>query len=63
MKRGGKWGARDRQTGAFGKLVEQERNNGSPKFSEKSVRDDLCAAAEAEAELKKSGIMLKGLAP
>jgi hypothetical protein len=62
VKRGGSWRARDRQSGAFGKLVAQERSNGSRNCSEKSVRLDLCAAAEAEAELKRSGVMLKGLA-
>jgi hypothetical protein len=63
VKRDGSWCARDRQSGAFGKLVAQERINGSRNRSEKSVRLDLCAAAEAEAESKRSGVMLKGLAP
>ncbi len=63
VKRNGSWRARDQQTGAFGKLVAQEKTNGSRNCSEKSVRLDLGVAAEAEAELKRGGIMLKGLAP
>jgi len=63
VKRRGRWGARDGQSGAFGKLVEQERNNSSKNFSAKSVRLDLCAEAEAEAEEKRSGVIFKGLAP
>jgi hypothetical protein len=62
VKRSAGWRSRDQQSGAFKRLVEQERNNGSPKCSEKSVRRDLCAAAEAEAESKRSGIMFGGLA-
>ena len=61
VKRGGRWGARDKQSGSFGRLVEQEMGNGSQNFSAKSVRRDLCAAAEADAEKKRSGVMLKGL--
>ena len=63
VKRSGSWRAIDRRSGAFGKLVGQEKSNGSRNCSEKSVRFDLCAAAEAEAEVKRSGVMLKGLAP
>jgi len=63
VRRNGSWRARDQQSGAFGKLVAQERINGSRNSSEKSVRLDLCAAAEAEAESKRGGVMLKGLAP
>jgi hypothetical protein len=61
VKRGADWRAKDRQSGAFGKLVEQERGNGSRNCSEKSVRRDLCAAAVAEAEKRRTGVMLKGL--
>ncbi len=63
VKRNGSWRARDQQSGAFGKLVAQERINGSRNCSEKSVRLDLRAAAEAEAEMKRGGVMLKGLDP
>jgi len=63
VKRSGSWGASDRQSGSFGKLVEQERSNGSRNYSPKSVRLDLCAAAEAEAEKKRSGAIFKGLTP
>jgi len=63
VKRSGSWRAKDRRSGAFRKLVGQEKSNGSRNCSEKSVRFDLCAAAEAEAEVKRSGVMLKGLAP
>ena len=62
VKRGANWRARDRQSGAFKNLVDQERSNGSRNCSEKSVRLDLCLAAEAEAEERRSGVMLKGLA-
>ena len=58
--RNGKWGAKDRQTGAFGKLVQQERSNGSKYFSDKSVRADLSAAAEAEAAERRTGRMWPG---
>ena len=54
--RNGKWGAKDRKSGAFGKLVKQERENGSKNFSEKSVRVDLTTAAEAEADEKRAAI-------
>jgi hypothetical protein len=63
VKHDGRWRARDQQSGAFQKLVAQERKNGSRNFSEKSVRIDLCAAAEAEAEVIRGGVMLRGLAP
>ena len=61
VKRGANWRARDRQSGTFKRLVAQERDIGSQNRSEKSVRLDLCAAAEAEAEQRRSGVMLKGL--
>lgn len=49
VRRDGKWTAKDRQSGAFRNLVIQESANGSKNVSEKSVRADLAAAAEAEA--------------
>ena len=55
IKRGGSWAARDRLSGAFTKLVEQEKSNGSINSSEKSVRRDLGAAAAAEADAKRNG--------
>ena len=62
VKRDGSWRTGNRQSGAFGKLVIQERSNGSRNYSTKSVRLDLHAAAEAESDAKRNGLILKGLA-
>jgi hypothetical protein len=61
VKKGGKWGAKDKKSGAFRKLVEQEQANGIRNSSEKSVRKDLCAAAMEEDERRRSGAMLQQL--
>jgi hypothetical protein len=61
VQRSGSWRAKDQQSGAFGRLVEQEKSNGSRNSSEKTVRRDLCAAAEAEANSKRSGTIFGGL--
>ena len=57
--RHGKWGAKDKN-GAFAKLVEQERQCGAANSSEKSVRADLAAAAQREADELRSATALPG---
>lgn len=50
------WGANDRKSGAFRKLVEREQSRGQPNSSEKSIRADLTRAAEAEESRRRLGI-------